>query len=271
MRQASEKKIKITIRLTTIFSVSVFAFGIGYWILGFKSGSGVYSKDIAATLIECIYFSLVSITTLGYGDLVPLGLARGVAATEAVFGLLFAGYSISQIVSFRQEALTEYIVNNLLFQTYNECVAEITDAKELIGDRRRAIQQNVPIDNIEFIYNRSNPFYPALKAIQMLNGYTAHVAEIGRASDLEAHVERASHHVEELASFSRKYLNLLESKKADWDTHRTKLILTQLCDSIESFSENYIRYTKYHDQSYKGAGAYTDIVKGIITSIRVKM
>jgi len=41
---------------------------------------------IGADFMQCGYFSTVTFTTLGYGDIIPLGLARYVAATEAFLG-----------------------------------------------------------------------------------------------------------------------------------------------------------------------------------------
>jgi len=52
-----------------------------------KSGFGM-SAGISSAW-DALYFSFVTITTLGYGDIQPVGLARLLAATEAVWGLLF--------------------------------------------------------------------------------------------------------------------------------------------------------------------------------------
>jgi voltage-gated potassium channel Kch len=38
---------------------------------------------------DALYFSFVTITTLGYGDIQPAGFARVIATMEAVWGLLF--------------------------------------------------------------------------------------------------------------------------------------------------------------------------------------
>ncbi|ARU57331.1 MAG: pentapeptide repeat-containing protein [Pseudomonadales bacterium] len=43
-------------------------------------------QDNISQLLKCLYFSVVTFTTLGYGDLAPTGWARGIAATEAFIG-----------------------------------------------------------------------------------------------------------------------------------------------------------------------------------------
>lgn len=52
-----------------------------------KSGVGA-TAGISSTW-DALYLSFVTITTLGYGDIQPSGLSRGLAAAEAVWGLLF--------------------------------------------------------------------------------------------------------------------------------------------------------------------------------------
>ncbi len=42
--------------------------------------------SIGTDFMQCGYFSTVTFTTLGYGDIIPLGVARYVAATEAFLG-----------------------------------------------------------------------------------------------------------------------------------------------------------------------------------------
>jgi hypothetical protein len=45
----------------------------------------------ASDIYDILYFSYVAFTTVGFGDLSPVGLCRGVAAVEAVTGYLFLG------------------------------------------------------------------------------------------------------------------------------------------------------------------------------------
>jgi hypothetical protein len=42
--------------------------------------------ELLHTYLECLYYSTVTFTTLGYGDIVPLGWSRAVAAVEAFVG-----------------------------------------------------------------------------------------------------------------------------------------------------------------------------------------
>ena len=64
-----------------------------YLFSGLSSGGAVLKFDpnlsLATNLhywLDCLYFSVVTFTTLGYGDLTPTGLSRIVAACEAFTG-----------------------------------------------------------------------------------------------------------------------------------------------------------------------------------------
>ncbi|WP_415889344.1 ion channel [Neptuniibacter sp. SY11_33] len=62
-----------------------------YFFLGTTASNPIYSDSTGATAIfleflNAIYFSVVTFTTLGYGDIAPIGLARFVAAVEAFLG-----------------------------------------------------------------------------------------------------------------------------------------------------------------------------------------
>jgi hypothetical protein len=76
-------------------------FGVGYWMLdrsfpaSFRGATGD-SLDLA----DAIYFSFVTIATLGYGDVVPVSPpARGLAMVEAVSGQMYLAVLVARLVS----------------------------------------------------------------------------------------------------------------------------------------------------------------------------
>jgi hypothetical protein len=61
----------------------------------------------AMTLSDGIYFSFVTMATLGYGDILPVTpIARGVAVFEAIFGQLYLAVMVARLVSLRIAAET---------------------------------------------------------------------------------------------------------------------------------------------------------------------
>ena len=70
---------------------------LNQWIPG--SFNGLDSVPFEEQLAEMIYFSYVTLTTLGYGDMTPVHpFARWLAQVEAVFGQLYIAILIATLV-----------------------------------------------------------------------------------------------------------------------------------------------------------------------------
>lgn len=78
-----------------------FLFGVGYWNLhrlNAASFAGATAPEMG--LSSCMYFSFVTIATLGYGDVVPLTApARGLAVVEAISGQMYLTVLVARLVS----------------------------------------------------------------------------------------------------------------------------------------------------------------------------
>jgi Ion channel len=88
----------------------VLACGVVYWTLvwldraALSTGGASIGTDVRG-LWSAVYFSAVTATSVGYGDIVPTGAARVVAIAESIAGLILFGCVVSKFVSRRQEAL----------------------------------------------------------------------------------------------------------------------------------------------------------------------
>lgn len=69
-----------------------------YGLLYAKAGLSDAGGRVLRDLPSGIYFSLVTWTTVGYGDLSPLPHARLLAASEAVLGYLFMGLLVALLL-----------------------------------------------------------------------------------------------------------------------------------------------------------------------------
>lgn len=66
--------------------------------------NGLVVSDTADNAAHLIYFSMVTLTTLGYGDIVPVSpFARSFATLEAAFGALYPATLIARLVSLEIE------------------------------------------------------------------------------------------------------------------------------------------------------------------------
>lgn len=85
-----------------------------YWLLTLSGIASLREGDqpIAADgtgFLTAVYFSFVTATSVGFGDVVPRGAARVIAIAEAILGLLMFGAVVSKLVSRRQEEVVREI------------------------------------------------------------------------------------------------------------------------------------------------------------------
>jgi len=97
-------------RLFRLWLEIVVGCGVIYWVLdasslGVLTSGGQRIAGGAAGFFSAIYFSAVTATSIGYGDIVPSGLARIAAVAEGIAGLILFGCVVSKFVSRRQEEL----------------------------------------------------------------------------------------------------------------------------------------------------------------------
>ena len=92
---------KIRSRLSSVFiayiSVIFFFSGIYMWI--YVNDPSSFSSPIESSF-DAVYFSVVTITTLGYGDIAPVtDLPRMVAIVQTLLGILFLAVMIGFVIS----------------------------------------------------------------------------------------------------------------------------------------------------------------------------
>lgn len=84
--------------LSAYLLVGVF-FGLFYWVLE-EIAPGTFSVSSGFSRMSAIYFSFVTLATLGYGDIVPRSdVARGLAILEGVGGQLFLAVLVARLLS----------------------------------------------------------------------------------------------------------------------------------------------------------------------------
>lgn len=75
--------------------IEILAFAVLYYYLLFLDGTGDVSGQFDYSLHDCAYFSFVNYTSLGYGDIFPVGHIRFVAGSEALTGLVLIAWTAS--------------------------------------------------------------------------------------------------------------------------------------------------------------------------------
>lgn len=97
-----------------IWLALILVCAVVYWLSGF-AGHPVLTeagRTVAPDwggLWTAIYFSFVTATSVGYGDVLPVGAARVLAVAEAAGGLMIFGLLVAKFVSHRQDILVRQI------------------------------------------------------------------------------------------------------------------------------------------------------------------
>jgi hypothetical protein len=93
-------RTKLLVVVLTAFAahaIEISLYGAVLFVLINHVGVGDLTGADGATLLNCLYFSAETYSSLGFGDLIPMGPIRLLAGAEALNGLLLLGWSASYI------------------------------------------------------------------------------------------------------------------------------------------------------------------------------
>lgn len=76
-------------------ALEMLLYGLALYQLVTHGQAGTLTGPAGASLASCLYFSAETYTSLGFGDLTPVGPVRLLAGVEALNGLLLIGWSAS--------------------------------------------------------------------------------------------------------------------------------------------------------------------------------
>jgi hypothetical protein len=83
--------------------VEIWVFGACFWLVLQLPDSGSISGAHAAGLLDAVYLSATTFSTLGFGDLAPVGPVRFITGTESVSGFILITWSASFLFLEMQE------------------------------------------------------------------------------------------------------------------------------------------------------------------------
>lgn len=76
-------------------TVAVWAFALMYFVLVNHLGFGELTGHTDHNILDYVYFSVVSYSSLGLGDVAPTGGLRLLVGVEAITGLILIGWTIT--------------------------------------------------------------------------------------------------------------------------------------------------------------------------------
>ena len=89
------KLIVVILAAFVAHAAEMALYGVALYSLVAWLGAGSLTGTAGFSLASCLYFSAETYTSLGFGDLTPIGSVRLLAGVEALNGLLLIGWSAS--------------------------------------------------------------------------------------------------------------------------------------------------------------------------------
>jgi Ion channel len=76
-------------------AVEVWIFALAFYCMHHADGWGHLEGNFSGTLMDCAYFSFTTFTTLGFGDIAPIGDLRYLTGIESLTGLVLITWTAS--------------------------------------------------------------------------------------------------------------------------------------------------------------------------------
>jgi hypothetical protein len=76
-------------------AVEMWIFGLSFYWMNKTEGWGHLEGNFNGSLLDCVYFSFTSYTTLGFGDIAPRGDLRFLVGLESLTGLVLITWTAS--------------------------------------------------------------------------------------------------------------------------------------------------------------------------------
>ena len=124
------------LQLLIIINVLLVVFAVAFWALSAPgSANGIvetYEPEGRVAFLDALYFSVVSLSSLGYGDIRPMGFSRFLAGAEVIIGLSFFGIMVAKLSSVRQDyILRRMYYSELIDSRLEEFVHQLEEHRKL--------------------------------------------------------------------------------------------------------------------------------------------
>jgi hypothetical protein len=166
--------------------VAVGILMLGTWYFHWASlGNGLASSgnDLSPGIFEALYFCIVTFTTLGYGDLSPVGFGRVVATLIVMSGLTLTALLIGKSASERQQSTLLLLYTSDAQRRLEWFTAQIKLARNQLEEKVSA--NHSPSGLHETLQSLGN-LVEATFSYTIFNANQARLVEFGNASALKS-------------------------------------------------------------------------------------
>ncbi len=148
------------------FIGTIVAFAAAYtYLTPCGHGIGQSREPVSdVTLLKGIYFSVITISSLGYGDLHPMGISRALVCVEVLMGLGLVGIMIAKITSQRLSYHVSRLFSSDAQKRLDEIAADFENSQSGLEDIMSRLTRAYPNtpgqtpndDGVEFVSDFRN-------------------------------------------------------------------------------------------------------------------
>jgi hypothetical protein len=171
-----------------------------------------------APFSDAVYFSIVTFTSLGYGDLSPQGLGRFVAATNVLLGLVFIALLVGKFASERQQSILFLLHTSDCQRRLNE----FTDQLQKLDATLTAPADSGSTKEIRETLKISAERLEVTSNYLIFNSNQARLVDFGNESALFALYD-------EIARMQRTCISIHKAEKQDLLSARRSLAVATRC------------------------------------------
>ncbi len=209
---------KLTFPYILIIWVSIILFfGLIYYFFAGPTSNLYYNitQQPVQKMLDSIYFSFITATTTGFGDIVPKGAFKVLAITEVVAGLLLLAFVTSKLVSIKQDIILNEIYEISFKERLNRLRSSLLLFRQHLSRIVSKIEDNtITHREINDIYIYISSFEDTLQEIFTLveGKRNQHFTKDINAIDTELIYNSILQSFEKL----KELLVLMNTQKMDW-------------------------------------------------------
>lgn len=156
-----------------------------YWLSALGHGLAGIGETEGYRFSDALYFSVVTVSSLGYGDMRPVGFSRCLACGEVLFGLFTMGIIVAKATSFRLSYHVERLFANSIHDQMQRFIQEFEKLAIELQAIHKMISSSFDVPNKDTSRSQHTVGVRFEQAVELLLAHSAGVAECIALEELD--------------------------------------------------------------------------------------
>lgn len=160
-------------RIFLIWTSIIVVFGFVYYFFTDSISFLFYAphNQTVGRVLDSIYFSFITATSTGYGDILPFGFFKIISIFEVIFGLMLLAFVTSKLISIKQDVILSEIYEISFNEKINRLRSSLLVFRQNLGRVINKVEENsLRKRELNDIYVYASSFEDALNEIDSLVG-----------------------------------------------------------------------------------------------------